>query len=287
MQGRSASDPSHRADARITSDAAWAAAMCRERQPSHEITDEEALFLSFLTAVNSPAFQSRQLGPRAYLVAAAPSIDMAGVHGQEALQGEFNELKSRVESPKHDYAIDLLNDMSLTPAKLPAPERKRRKVAASQSPPLCASPAPTVAAAPAPIVAGAAPASVRKALGGGTAARTGVGKKLGRLVCSSTSSAPASVSSTILLSTCKFVSKRTCVECPDAPRVATHKRGYLACACAQGHQWVWCAKCCACPRPTTTSAGTEFKGCDNGAHWFERDAFDTGRRNHMNRHAGQ
>ncbi|KAJ1485217.1 hypothetical protein T484DRAFT_1794445 [Baffinella frigidus] len=137
----------------------------------------------------------------------------------------------------------------LSPAKPPTP--KRRKIAAPQPPAaLSAAAAPGAAAA-------AAPASVRQALGGASPA-----------------------SSSMLLSTCKFVSKRTCVECPDVPRVATHKRGYLACACSQGHQWVWCAKCCACPRP----AGSKTRGCNNAAHWFERDAFDTGRRNHMNRH---
>jgi hypothetical protein len=137
----------------------------------------------------------------------------------------------------------------LSPAK-PSPP-KRRKLAVPQPP-------AAVSAASAP--GALAPASVRQAISG--------------------ASATAGIGSSVLLSTCKFVSKRTCVECPDVPRSATHKRGYLACACSQGHQWVWCAKCCACPRP----AGAKGRGCNNAAHWFERDAFDTGRRNHMNRH---
>jgi hypothetical protein len=135
----------------------------------------------------------------------------------------------------------------LSPAK-PSPP-KRRKLAVPQPP-------AAVSAACAP--GASAPPSARQALSG----------------------ASAGVGSAVLLSTCKFVSKRTCVKCPDVPRPATHKRGYLACACSQGHQWIWCAKCCACPRP----AGAQGRGCNNAAHWFERDAFDTGQRNHMNRH---
>jgi hypothetical protein len=276
---RSSSNPSHRVGAKLKSDAAWVEA-CRERHSAPEMTEEQLLFLSFLSSLNSNSSTSHQLGPRAYHVAASPRIEIAGAHGQ-ALQADFNELESKVETPKedssqkracnarhassskgagvidheHDYAIDLLS-LSLAPTKPPQPERKRRKFAAPQSQSL-----PGFSANPAPTLAAAAPVSVRQALGGGSAALSGLG-------------------TSVLLSTCKFVSKRTCVECPNVPQIATHKRGYLACACSQGHQWVWCAKCCACPRP----AGSKTRGCNNAAHWFERDAFDTGRRNHMNRH---
>ncbi|KAJ1495099.1 hypothetical protein T484DRAFT_3629141 [Baffinella frigidus] len=218
-QGHSTSNSSNRVGARTMPDAAWVA-VCRERHSANEINEEEWLFLSFLSAVNSPTGESRQLGPRAYRVAATPRIEIAGAHGQ-VFQAD---------------AIGLLNDISLAPAEPPKPERKRRKVEALEFP------------------------------------------HVSKSTCLPT------LGTSVLLPVCKFVSKNTCVECADVPRVATHKRGYLACACAQGHQWVWCAKCCACPRPALIVAGAEVRGCNNGAHWFERDAFDTGRRNHMNRH---
>ena len=41
-------------------------------------------------------------------------------------------------------------------------------------------------------------------------------------------------------------------------------------------QWVWCRSCCNCG-----GAGGALRGCGHKGHWFERDAFDTGRRNHM------
>ncbi|KAJ1473945.1 hypothetical protein T484DRAFT_1834199 [Baffinella frigidus] len=133
----------------------------------------------------------------------------------------------------------------LSPAKpTPGSAPKRRKLATPQVPAARRATAPWLSAAASG--AAAAPASVRQALGAAAAS--------------------SSASGAVLLSTCKFVSKGTRVKCPEVPRVATHKRGYLACACSAGHQWVW------------------GRGCDTAAHWFERDAFDTGRRNHMNRH---
>mmetsp|Transcript_40626 Transcript_40626/g.95464 ORF Transcript_40626/g.95464 Transcript_40626/m.95464 type:complete len:344 (-) Transcript_40626:319-1350(-) len=81
----------------------------------------------------------------------------------------------------------------------------------------------------------------------------------------------------VLLSTCKFTSKRYGQACTSVPVWTRHKRGHHACSCQHGHQWVWCQYCCDC-------AGA-VQGCTEREHWFERDAFDTGRRNHMNRHA--
>ena len=95
-----------------------------------------------------------------------------------------------------------------SPAKPSTP--KRRKMAVPQ-PPTALSTASTPGAT-------AAPASARQALGRGSA------------------------ESAVLLPTCKFVSKRTCVACPAVPRASSHKRGYVACCCSQGHQWVWCAQ---------------------------------------------
>lgn len=110
---------------------------------------------------------------------------------------------------------------------------------------------------------------------------------------------------TVLLPTCKFTSKRYGSACNAVPIWTRHKRGHHACSCHHGHQvfslarvgfhgcgggygaagadwwggggqWVWCKLCCDC-----TGA---VQGCQEREHWFERDAFDTGRRNHMNRH---
>jgi len=55
-----------------------------------------------------------------------------------------------------------------------------------------------------------------------------------------------------------------------------HKRGYISVACSGGHQWVWCSSCCDCAK--------DGEGCTFSQHWFERDSFDTGKRNHMQRH---
>lgn len=155
--------------------------------------------------------------------------------------------------------------VSVTVASAPAPV----------STPVKPSPSKRRRVAPAPAAANSmttpaavAPASVRQALGGPVPSNASIN-----------SNAAVSGNAT-LLAACKFVSKRTCAECTGVPRLATHKRGYLACACSQGHQWVWCVKCCSCPRPN----GSKSRGCTNPGHWFERDAFDTGRRNHMNRH---
>ena len=43
-------------------------------------------------------------------------------------------------------------------------------------------------------------------------------------------------------------------------------------------QWVWCKLCCKCAGDKRPN---QERGCTNKAHWFERDAFDTGRRNHL------
>jgi len=60
-----------------------------------------------------------------------------------------------------------------------------------------------------------------------------------------------------------------------------HKRGHIAVACSEGHQWVWCCHCCDCPGVRPAGAG-----CSDARHWMERDSFDTGKRNHMMRHLG-
>ena len=80
-----------------------------------------------------------------------------------------------------------------------------------------------------------------------------------------------------ILSRCKHVDrKRNREACPGALRIRNHKRGYLAVVCDRGHQWVWCSCCCDCERSGI--------GCGAAQHWMERDSFDTGRRNHMQRH---
>jgi hypothetical protein len=80
-----------------------------------------------------------------------------------------------------------------------------------------------------------------------------------------------------ILSRCKHVDrKRNREACPGALRIRNHKRGYLAVVCDRGHQWVWCSCCCDCKRSGI--------GCSAMQHWMERDSFDTGRRNHMQRH---
>lgn len=80
-----------------------------------------------------------------------------------------------------------------------------------------------------------------------------------------------------LLRECKHVDrKQNRKQCPFALHLRGHKRGHLAVSCEAGHQWVWCFFCCDCPRSGL--------GCANAFHWMERDSFDTGRRNHMQRH---
>ena len=81
-----------------------------------------------------------------------------------------------------------------------------------------------------------------------------------------------------ILQRCKHVDrKRNRLPCPCRLRMRNHKRGYLAVVCEAGHQWVWCSYCCDCQRGGHV-------GCTNHNHWMERDSFDTGRRNHMQRH---
>ena len=81
----------------------------------------------------------------------------------------------------------------------------------------------------------------------------------------------------VTLHQCKHIDRTTKrLQCSAALRLHAHKRGYLAVACDAGHQWVWCAHCCDC------SLG--MRGCIVSAHWMERDSFDTGTRNHMQRH---
>ena len=63
--------------------------------------------------------------------------------------------------------------------------------------------------------------------------------------------------------------------CREPLHVRPHKRGYLNVECAAGHQWVWCANCCTC--------GTN--GCNRATHWIERDCYDTGKCNHVQRHS--
>ncbi len=80
-----------------------------------------------------------------------------------------------------------------------------------------------------------------------------------------------------MLPKCKHVDrKQGRQQCPGAMRVRNHKRGYLTVVCDLGHQWVWCSYCCDC--------GSAGIGCAAAQHWMERDSFDTGRRNHMQRH---
>ena len=79
---------------------------------------------------------------------------------------------------------------------------------------------------------------------------------------------------------CKFVDRKTGARkvCISTVSRKKHRRGYCSIACSLGHTWVWCKHCCDC-----ISEDGQL-GCINAAHWFERDSFDTGRRNHMQRH---
>ena len=81
-----------------------------------------------------------------------------------------------------------------------------------------------------------------------------------------------------MLPNCKHVDRTVQQkQCTHALSIRKHKRGYLCVECNQGHQWVWCPHCCGC--------GKGVHGCSVASHWFERDSFDTGKRNHMQRHA--
>lgn len=91
--------------------------------------------------------------------------------------------------------------------------------------------------------------------------------------------APRTDLRTPLLRCCKFTSKHTQEACGGELIIVPHKREHLACACPSRHQWVWCPHCCTCQTPEK-----DKRGCSVATHWFERDAFDTGARNHMNVH---
>ena len=84
---------------------------------------------------------------------------------------------------------------------------------------------------------------------------------------------------TPMLPCCKFTSKQTQSACQGQLIIVPHKRGYTTAACPARHTWVWCSHCCKCSTP-----GKEKLGCSVPVHWYERDAFDTGARNHMNVH---
>lgn len=88
---------------------------------------------------------------------------------------------------------------------------------------------------------------------------------------------------TTILPCCKFTSKQSKQGCKGELSVVTHKRGHLAVSCSARHQWVWCALCCNCISKCATPDKRQ-RGCQVPSHWFERDAFDTGARNHMNVH---
>jgi len=89
---------------------------------------------------------------------------------------------------------------------------------------------------------------------------------------------------TTILPCCKFTSKHSKQGCKGELSIVTHKRGYLAVSCSSRHQWVWCALCCNCNSDKGLHADSRHRGCQVASHWFERDAFDTGARNHMNVH---
>ncbi len=80
---------------------------------------------------------------------------------------------------------------------------------------------------------------------------------------------------------CKFVDRRTGERrsCSCAVSRKKHRRGYASVSCTVGHTWVWCKHCCDCLNDTNQ------QGCLNPQHWFERDSYDTGSRNHIQRHS--
>ena len=82
------------------------------------------------------------------------------------------------------------------------------------------------------------------------------------------------------ISQCKFMDRKTGARkvCTSTVSRKKHRRGYCSVACAVGHTWVWCRNCCDC------TLDENHLGCTNAVHWFERDSFDTGSRNHMQRH---
>lgn len=84
-----------------------------------------------------------------------------------------------------------------------------------------------------------------------------------------------------ILTRCKFSSKYSQEGCKEKLSIVTHKRGHFAVACGKKHQWVWCSHCCTCAK------GPGQRGCTVTTHWFERDAFDTGARNHLTTHRKQ
>ena len=88
---------------------------------------------------------------------------------------------------------------------------------------------------------------------------------------------------TTILQCCKFTSKQTQQACKGQLTIVPHKRGHLAVSCSSRHQWVWCSMCCNCFTGSKSTNG-RHRGCSVPTHWFERDAFDTGARNHMNVH---
>ncbi len=88
---------------------------------------------------------------------------------------------------------------------------------------------------------------------------------------------------TTILQCCKFNSKQTQHACKGHLSIVTHKRGHLAVSCSTRHQWVWCPLCCNCNAGKGAVADGK-RGCAVSTHWYERDAFDTGARNHMNTH---
>lgn len=86
-----------------------------------------------------------------------------------------------------------------------------------------------------------------------------------------------------ILQCCKFTSKQTQQACKGELTIVPHKREHLAVSCSSRHQWVWCSMCCNCHSDGRGNGGRQ-RGCTVPTHWFERDAFDTGARNHMNVH---
>jgi len=86
-----------------------------------------------------------------------------------------------------------------------------------------------------------------------------------------------------ILSCCKFFSKKNGSACSKEVHRVAHKRGHLTVACSDRHQWVWCPLCCDCLKSGRSDGGNQSgQGCRNAQHWYERDSFDTGVRNHMN-----
>jgi len=151
----------------------------------------------------------------------------------------------------HDIAFEAL-----------APRLKSARISSKRIESLQHVAAEAVAPFPAPAVAAAALASDRRSFP----------------FCPSVNSDSQLPSKKNMLQCCKFTSKHTQQACKGELTVVPHKRGHLAVSCSSRHQWVWCSVCCNC------HAGKGQRGCTVPTHWFERDAFDTGARNHMNVH---